>query len=749
MKLVLPKNKKSVAKTLLLSYAAVILVCLMVIFVIMFRYENIIRKENENLSNYFFSSVSQSVRWALDDIQKLNIQIKEDASIQSIIKSQTESNYWNTQSTLDGINQLKNFAENRNNVDLVFIYLKMSDEVVSCHGILSSNMFYNLYFEKSGISYEDWLAILKDNKKESYINLNVDLDQQIISSLAFLSPSSMDKNAVSVIMMDKKKFLQDVDQFEMDNAFDVYIYNSYDRLFFYEQHNSDNEPPYTVSELEKQIQTDKKSIYTMHKGTASMQWCIATAIPRRMVDSKILIMRIVTIVCVLFALAVLYILIKYFIKRNTEYLEKVTSILKLEPQENEYRSLFQSVEQLLTENRSLKYEQSEKGAFLRQILLKGIFKGDAASVLQGDEYGITFPGAYFSVITFYLDDIETLFADEQQMSAAKRKEYLQFIIQNVFEESFNNNICTYVTEVDGMPVCLVNLRSGTEQEFSVLKSIADERINFLNKNFDLELSFVLSDLFLNSAEIPTAYVKTLEVLEYKKRMGIQENLICNEVTFDYSDGYLFNIERESKLIKAIKSGNADEAIDVVEPILRILENNQKFSREYISCIVQDILTVITRTASELPNGGSMIESGIAINQKVQSKTITEIHLIILERLKEVCKLAVNWEDKNNDKTSKLMQRVIDYVENNYSDPLLNIASIGDHFDMSPYYVSKLFKEETGIALIDYINRYRIQKAKELMENSNLSGKAIAEKVGFNHVRSFYRLLKKHISDIEE
>ena len=45
--------------------------------------------------------------------------------------------------------------------------------------------------------------------------------------------------------------------------------------------------------------------------------------------------------------------------------------------------------------------------------------------------------------------------------------------------------------------------------------------------------------------------------------------------------------------------------------------------------------------------------------------------------------------------------------------------------------------------------YRIQKAKELMENSNLSGKAIAQEVGFNHVRSFYRLLKKHIGDIEE
>lgn len=750
MKFVLPKSKKSVAKTLLLSYTAVILVCMVVISIITIRYENIIREENENLSHYLFSSVSKSVRWALDDIQKLNLQIAEDKSIQSIVKSQTDKNYWNTESTLEGINQLKSFADNRNNVDLVFIYLKMSDEIVSTHGILSSNMFYNLYFENCGITYEDWLAIIKDNKRESYISLNVNLGQERTASLAFLSPTSMDKNAVSVIMMDKTRFLQDIDQFEIDNAFDVYIYNSYERLFFYERNTQGGEIPYTVSELKKLIETDKDSIYTMSEGTASLQWCIATAIPRRMFDSKIFIMRFVTVICVLSALIVLFILIKIFIKRNTEYLNKVTSILKLEPQGDEYQSLFKSVEQLLTENRSLKYEQSEKEAYLRQMLLTGMFKGDATAIMQGDKYSVAFNGDYFAVITFYLEDIETLFADEPQLSAAKRKGYLQFIIQNVFEEKIDDNICGYVTEVDGLPVCLMNLCSGTEQDFSLLKRTADERIKFLNKNFDLELTFVISDLFSDPAEIPTAYVKTLEALEYKKRMGIQDNMIYSEVPFDYSDGYLFNIEREGKLIKAIRAGNADEAIDVVEPVLRILENNQKFSRDYVRCIVQDILSVITRTASDLPNGSGMIEAGISLSQKAQNKPISEIHEMISEHLHEVCELANKWDDnKNNDKTRKLIHSVIDYVESNYHDTSLNIASIGDHFNMSPYYVSKLFKEETGVALIDYINRYRIQKAKELMENSNLSGKAIAEKVGFNHVRSFYRLLKKHIGDIEE
>ena len=87
MKFGLPKSKKSIAKTLLRSYVAVILVCTVVISIIAVRYESIIREESSNLSQYLFSSVSKSVNWALDDIQTLNAQIAKDKSIQSIINA--------------------------------------------------------------------------------------------------------------------------------------------------------------------------------------------------------------------------------------------------------------------------------------------------------------------------------------------------------------------------------------------------------------------------------------------------------------------------------------------------------------------------------------------------------------------------------------------------------------------------------------------------------------------------------------
>lgn len=746
----LPKSKKSIAKTLLLSYTAVILVCTVVISIIAVRYENIIREENVNLSQYLYSGVSKSVNWALNDIQTINAQIANDKSIQSIVKNQDDKNYWNTQSALDGISHLKNYSDNASNVDLVFIYLKMSDEIVSCHGILESDMFYNLYFENCGIDYDDWLDLLKNNKKENYINLNVNLEKERVASLAFLSPASLDRNAVSVIIMDKQKFIQNLNGIENNRSFDVYIYNSYDNLIFYEKNSQDGEIPYTVSELNNLMENDKGSVYTVSQQYGSGQWYIATAISRRELDSKILVMRMITIVSVLFAMILIIFLIRYFTKRNTEYLNKVTSILNVEPSDNEYQSLFRSVEQLLTENRTLKRDQNEKEIYMRQMVLAGILKGDTSFVEQLDKYNVQFPGVYFAVITFYLDDVKELFSEDTQMTLAERKSYFEFIVRNVFEEPFNEDISGYVTEVDGMPVCLVNLREDSEQVFAALRSIADERVGFINKNFELELSFVLSELFSGAEKIPGAYVKTLEALEYKKRMGIQDSMIYSEVPFDYSDGYLFNTEREGKLIKAIQAGNKQEAMDVVEPVLRILENNQKFSRDYVRCIVQDILSVITRTASDLPDGNSMIETGISLSQQAQNKSIAEIHEMISKHLSDVCDMVNKRDDsKSSDKTHKLIQGVIAYVEENYRDASLNITSIGDHFGMSPYYVSKLFKEKTGVALIDYINRYRIQKAKELMENSNLSGKAIAQEVGFNHVRSFYRLLKKHIGDIEE
>jgi YesN/AraC family two-component response regulator len=63
-------------------------------------------------------------------------------------------------------------------------------------------------------------------------------------------------------------------------------------------------------------------------------------------------------------------------------------------------------------------------------------------------------------------------------------------------------------------------------------------------------------------------------------------------------------------------------------------------------------------------------------------------------------------------------------------------------NVSVKYVSRVFKEKTGMNITDYISQVRISKAKELLLHSDLPIGAIAEKVGIHNRTTFLRTFKK-------
>lgn len=87
-------------------------------------------------------------------------------------------------------------------------------------------------------------------------------------------------------------------------------------------------------------------------------------------------------------------------------------------------------------------------------------------------------------------------------------------------------------------------------------------------------------------------------------------------------------------------------------------------------------------------------------------------------------------------------KVIDYVDNHYTSPI-SLKTIADTFDVSPAYLGQQFKKEKGVSFSNYVNSIRIEKASDLLKNTNLSAKEIALSVGFSDHNYFYRIYKKY------
>lgn len=88
-------------------------------------------------------------------------------------------------------------------------------------------------------------------------------------------------------------------------------------------------------------------------------------------------------------------------------------------------------------------------------------------------------------------------------------------------------------------------------------------------------------------------------------------------------------------------------------------------------------------------------------------------------------------------------RVIDYLAANYNRPVTN-EELTDIFHFSGEYLTRKMKQKYGTTPWQYIQQLRIEKAKELLANTDYSLAAIAEEIGYCDVSLFYKAFRKRL-----
>ncbi|GAA0318674.1 response regulator [Bacillus carboniphilus] len=113
--------------------------------------------------------------------------------------------------------------------------------------------------------------------------------------------------------------------------------------------------------------------------------------------------------------------------------------------------------------------------------------------------------------------------------------------------------------------------------------------------------------------------------------------------------------------------------------------------------------------------------------------------IIAEELRETVKKFSSEVYKQG--YSKLINEALSTIEECYNQRL-TLQKVASKVHVSAAYLSRKFSEEVGSSLSDYINQYRLEKAKHLLVSSNENISTIAEKTGFNSLHYFSTQFKK-------
>ncbi len=100
------------------------------------------------------------------------------------------------------------------------------------------------------------------------------------------------------------------------------------------------------------------------------------------------------------------------------------------------------------------------------------------------------------------------------------------------------------------------------------------------------------------------------------------------------------------------------------------------------------------------------------------------------------------ERKRTEVQQNLITKICQYVSQNYMSDV-SIDKMGDVFNITPTYLSRVFREKTGRKYIEYVTGIRMERAREFLQSGKYSIREISELVGYTSEKHFSRTYKKY------
>lgn len=201
----------------------------------------------------------------------------------------------------------------------------------------------------------------------------------------------------------------------------------------------------------------------------------------------------------------------------------------------------------------------------------------------------------------------------------------------------------------------------------------------------------------------------------------------------------YPIELEEVLFEAVKKGNISSARRYAEQFYEWMF--QASAQNEASIRLKSLEFVLFAEYWAYLAGGSYQFTGRNhyLKETLEFNVEGELRNWFVEK---IFLAARNISLKQEKQASSVVCKARDYINHNFAKDL-TLEEVSKEINISPYYFSKLFKEETGENFIEYVTSVRIEHAKELLKNSEYSIKEVCIYSGYSDPNYFSRIFKKY------
>lgn len=637
----------------------------------------------------------------------------------------------------------------------MYAYFPGMDHCVFPGGHLKSRDFYQVFYHGDEASYQEWKrellssSFFRQRSEKIYGNNEMSID-----CMAFIQPfplASKDVNAVCVSLIKKHDLSEAFHQKQQaDNPTSFIVMDDKENVLL--QSGRDDIPSGELVDVQisERREVDGEKCYVLRTELGVPAWTVFAVIPMDQVLADLRGTRGWTFLLFLLYLVICSVMVILLLRYNytpiKSLLNNIADGLNIvyDKNTNEYTLIERAFRETLDQNQAITTLLEKKDDALKQSFFNAMLKGNCS---QADwdsslkQFGIQLISDRFLVALFQIEEVGQIFPDDEKLDDRERRRIGNFIILNIVSELLQAQSPVLCTVINDMPACIVNVPdAGNGKTYDNIRQDILEAQKAVQDYFNFMFLATVSGIHDTHVGICDAYSEAAEAMEYRVLYNEGAVIFYKDLVIPETGTYYYPLENERILTNYIKNGDLDSAQQVMDEIYDINFKNSILPLPLVKCLMFDMASTMIKTLSEISSNSKEKFQGntVSIDQLLGCENIYEMQKVMRQMLQEVC------EYVNAKGDQRIQQQVLEFVEQNYSNSQLTVASIAEYMGLHPTYLSTTFKEKTGVRLLDYIMQYRIRKAKSLLIRDNKSSiEEIANQVGYDNLRTFVRVFKKY------
>ncbi|WP_164545579.1 helix-turn-helix domain-containing protein [Paenibacillus albus] len=256
----------------------------------------------------------------------------------------------------------------------------------------------------------------------------------------------------------------------------------------------------------------------------------------------------------------------------------------------------------------------------------------------------------------------------------------------------------------------------------------------LKRFFNISATFGVSSMKSGYASLHALYLESEKAVRQKFYYGSERILYLRETELETGDSVVrTRLQQFHEKWSMIEEGAQRDVEAIVQTFLATgrLRNEQDIRNLFVRLLhIPSVTAALNETEFML-----LISS---YGEEMQrAETLEECAGIYSRFLAEVLTTGGTKKQLNKD-----IAKTVQYVQDRFNEEI-SLQQIAEYLELSPNYLSVLFKKELQLNFTEYLNRIRLEKAKELLLGTNLKSYEIAQMVGFTDDSYFSRAFKKH------